>query len=194
MVIVMKKLVYGVGVNDSTEYTYSIINGEKVRCKVYKSWTSMLERCYSRKFHEKSPTYIGCIHCDEWKMFSNFKGWIESQDWQGKQLDKDLLITGNKVYSPDKCLLVTPMVNSFITDCGSARGLYPLGVNVCKKTSAFEARCRNPFTNKKEYLGRFSDQNEAHLVWKKRKHELACRLAEIQTDERVAKALCARYA
>lgn len=196
MVIIMarnKGFVRGFGVNDSGYVVHSADGELQIFCPFYVKWSKMLERCYCEKYKIKHKTYTECIVCDEWLVFSNFKRWIDSQDWEGNQLDKDLIFIGNKIYSPETCVFVTPLVNTFVTDCGSARGEMPIGVNRCNKTSKFEARCRNPFTGKKEYLGRFSDIDSAHLVWKNRKHELACQLADMQTDERVAAALRIRY-
>ena len=62
-----------------------------------------------------------------------------------------------------------------------------------KDKGKFKSQCRNPFTKKGEHLGYFDCEEEAHQVWLKRKLELAHLLAAEQTDERVAKALIARY-
>lgn len=153
----------------------------------------MLERCYSAKCKKSHPTYAGCTVSDEWHTFSNFKAWMEKQDFEGKQLDKDLLFEGGKVYSAETCVFVTGVVNSFTTDSGAARGEWLLGVDWDKQEEKFRAHCRNPFTKKKEYLGRFTCEQEAHEAWLKRKLELAHELAAIQTDPRVAKALIDRY-
>ena len=153
----------------------------------------MLERCFCRKFKERKPTYIGCYVCDDWLVFSNFRSWMEQQDWQGKHLDKDILVVGNKVYSPDTCVFIDAKVNTFPEDHGSARGDYPLGVCLVKTNGNFRAKCRNPFTKKTEHLGYFNCPEKAHLAWKKRKHELACMLADDQPDLRVANALRTRY-
>jgi hypothetical protein len=120
---------------------------------------------------------------------------MEQQDWENKELDKDLLKVGNKEYNPENCVFVTKIVNTFLIDCGKARGEFPLGVTFNKKDMKFRASCRNPFTGKQEYLGSFDDPIKAHLVWKKRKHELAYQLADSEyvTDERVAQALRTRY-
>ena len=140
-----------------------------------------------------NPTYTGCSVCDEWLTFSNFKRWMEKQDWQGKCLDKDLLIPGNKVYSPDNCALVDAATNLFIGDNAASRGDFPIGVIFDKPTGRFLSRCRNPFTKKFENLGRFFTPEEANLAWRKRKHQLAVQLADLQADERVSKALKTRY-
>lgn len=188
-----KKLVYGVGINNADYEVYQSVNGKLVKCPYYATWKDMLKRCYSAKHLTKYQTYIGCSVTPEWLTFSKFKSWMENQDWQGKCLDKDLLIKGNKVYSPDTCVFVDRMTNGFITDSGAARGGWPLGVNFHKTNGKFRAQCCNPATKKQEFLGYFTCENQAHQAWRKRKHELALQLAELQPDERVAAALRARY-
>jgi hypothetical protein len=196
------KLVYGVGINDADyevyEYEYVIVDGMKKQkmvwcCPYYRTWKDMLQRCYSDKYQERRPTYKGCSVSEEWLTFSVFKSWMEEQDWEGKQLDKDLLFEGNKVYSKETCVFVTQKVNSFTLDCGASKGEWLIGVFWNKKNGKFMSRCCNPLTKKREYLGLFLDELEAHNAWLKRKLEIAHQLAAIQDDERVAKALIARY-
>lgn len=197
------KLVYGVGINDANyvvvKYeTISYVEGKRKRkliwiCPYYRAWGNMLKRCYSTKYQDKKPTYKDCSVSEWWLRFSNFKSWMECQDWEGKQLDKDLLFEGNKVYSVDTCVFVTPLVNSFTTDRSNSRGEWLIGVYWNKEKNKFMSSCRNPFTKKGENLGYFTCEREAHKAWLKRKLELACELAAIQTDERIAKALIERY-
>ena len=194
------KLVFGVGINDAdyNVYRYDYLNGKRIRvwvCPFYQTWKSMLKRCYSEKYHQEYPTYKGCSVCDEWLIFSNFKRWMEQQDWEGKQLDKDLLIEGNKIYSPDTCIFVDHKINSFVIDRNNDRGQYMIGVHWDKRANKFQSRCRNPFTDKQEYLGSFINELEAHLAWKARKHELACQLADSEyvTGERIANVLRNKY-
>lgn len=198
-----KKLVYGVGINDADyvvekKETIGYVNGKQKQkrvwvCPYYQTWKNALVRCYSEKFQEKNPTYKCCAVSDEWLTFSNFKAWMEMQDWEGKQLDKDLLFEGNKIYSVETCVFVTQMVNLFTIDSGAARGEWLIGVSWNKEKEKFQASCRNPFTKKTEFLGLFTTEQEAHNAWAKRKLELAHGLASIQTDPRVAKALIDRY-
>lgn len=202
MVATNKRPVYGVGINDSetTIAKYKTIfleNGTKAKravwfCPFHKKWQAMLERCYSPRWHKKQPTYVGCTVCEEWKYFSNFRSWMETQDWEGKQLDKDILIEGNKVYSPETCVFVDQKVNKFLTERGNDRGRYMLGVHI-KPSGLYFACCNSVVTNKQVYLGAYQTEKEAHLVWLEYKLSQAIILAEEQTDERVSKALINRY-
>lgn len=203
MKIKNKKLVQGVGMNDANYAvqrfeTIGYIDGKQKQklvwfCPYYKVWKSMIERCYSAKYQERQPTYVGCSVSDEWLTFSNFKSWMEKQDWEGKQLDKDLLFEGNKLYNPETCVFVSPMVNTFTLDSGAVRGKWLIGVYWNKGANKFQSNCSNPFTKKLEYLGYFSCEQEAHEEWLKRKLELAHLLAAEQTNPIVAKALIDRY-
>ena len=194
------KKLCGVGVNDAD---YNVVEHATVggkskivwKCPFYRTWTDMLKRCYYSKLQSKNPTYIGCSVCEEWLTFSRFKTWMEEQDWQDKQLDKDLLKEGNKVYCPEYCLFVDGKINKFVTDSGAARGEYMIGVYWHKRHGKFVSQCNNPFIGKQEHLGYFTNELEAHLTWKKRKHELACLLAdsELVSDPRLTEALKTRY-
>lgn len=198
-----KKLVYGVGNNDADyvvqiKETIGYRDGKQIcklvwDCPYYRTWVSMLSRCYSAKAQERRANYKGCTVSAEWLTFSVFKSWMERQDWEGNQLDKDLLFEGNKIYSSTTCVFVTQLVNSFTIDSGATRGEWLIGVYWDKGTNKFKSQCNNPFTKKRETLGRFICEAEAHQAWLKRKIELANELAAIQTDQRVAKALILKY-
>jgi hypothetical protein len=75
---------------------------------------------------------------------------MSKQGWQGNQLDKDIVINGNKVYQPSSCVFVSALVNSILTDAGSIRGLYKIGVIYHKRTG-FQARMS--VNGKQQYLG-----------------------------------------
>ena len=198
-----KELIYGVGFNDAGYVvqkleTIGYVNGRRRRklvwiCPFYQVWRDMIQRCYSAKCQERNPTYKSCTVSGDWLTFSNFKSWMMTQDWEGLQLDKDLLIENNKIYSADNCVFVSPMVNTFINDQRPSRGEWMTGVCWHKPAEKFQSNCRNPFSGKQEHLGLFTTELEAHEAWLKRKLELAHELAAIQTDPRVAKALVERY-
>ena len=124
------KLVYGVGINDVDYPVIKKENGKNVwMCPYYRTWTGMLQRAYSDKLKQKRPTYEDVTVCEEWGSFMRFREWMETQDWKGKHLDKDILFQGNKVYSPDTCVFVDGVVNNFILDSAASRGEWPLGVS-----------------------------------------------------------------
>lgn len=172
-------------------------DGRRIRvrvweCPFYKTWYGMLNRCYGKNYQKARPTYKDCTVCEEWLIFSNFKAWMESQDWKDKELDKDLLVKGNKVYSPDTCVFVTSYVNSFIPEHQNNRGQYPIGVCWSKQNKKYKAGIGNRMGSNIT-LGYFSTPEEAHAAWLTAKLEQAKILAAEQTDPRVAKALVERY-
>lgn len=201
-----KKLVYGVGINDAEyptrirepDYSAKTASGRyKERlvwhCPFYRTWTNMLKRCYSDRYQDKKPTYKGCTVSEEWKLFSNFRKWMVEQEWEGMQLDKDILVIGNKVYSAETCVFVTSLVNAFLTERGNDRGEWPIGVHWQTDVGKFKAYCNNPFTGKQEYLGYFSCPQQAHKAWLAKKLEHAYAIAAIQTNPLVAAVLIERY-
>ena len=199
----MNKLVWGVGVND-LGYRVHVREelpkngGKRIRksvfkCKYYAAWKEMVRRCYSKKFLESRPSYIGTSVCSEWLYAAAFKKWMEQQDWHGKCLDKDIIVPGSKLYSPDTCAFVLNATNLFVTANDASRGDYPVGVDLYKPTGKYRAKCGNHFTGKQEYLGLFSTPEEAHESWRKRKHELAQLVAATESDPRVVEALKKRY-
>jgi hypothetical protein len=205
----MNRLICGIGVNDAGyKTTKKVQTGRYTKagrkeyeitweCPYYIRWKSMVTRCYSPRVIEKRPTYSLCEVCEDWLTFSNFRKWMVTQDWKGKQLDKDLLFQGNKTYSPSTCVFVSRKVNTFLIEANRSRGKYFIGVSLGVKCNRYLAYCSNPFTSTgiSEYKGSFSYETEAHLAWKKQKHKHASQLAnsEYVTDERVAEALRKRY-
>jgi len=75
-----RKLIWGVGINDSEYPISTYIDGKQVKDIYYNTWKDMLKRGYSPKFQEKYPTYIGTTICSEWYTFSSFKRWMMEQD------------------------------------------------------------------------------------------------------------------
>ena len=199
----MNKLIYGVGVNDLGYATQAYEDvtkdgGKRIRktvfrCKYYEAWTGMLRRCYSKKYLESYPTYIGTSVCNKWLYATAFKKWMEQQDWRDKCLDKDIILPKSKLYSPDTCAFVLAATNTFVIARDACRGEYPIGVDLLKRTGKYHARCQNPFIGEQEHLGYFLTPEEAHEAWRKRKHELAQLVAVKESDPRVVEALKKRY-
>lgn len=161
-----KSLVEGVGINDCIDV--------RRRSEVYKHWRSMLVRCYSERHHKQFPIYADCNVCTEWHHLSNFKKWFDENYIEGYALDKDILIKGNKVYSPDTCCFVPQEINNLLIKSDKARGNLPLGVS--KRGNKFYSSVS--VNRKRVHLGVFNTPEEAFLAYKKAKEHNVKVLAE----------------
>lgn len=155
---ISNKLVYGKGVKCDG---VARINGKLT--KVYTAWMNMLKRCYSPNWLSRYPTYIGCSVCSDWLFFPTFNAWFDSHYVEGYHLDKDLLVSGNKVYSPETCIFVPLPINTLFNDHGRARGEYPIGVYFDKQCGKFKAQLSAD--GKVKHLGYFDTANEAHRAY-----------------------------
>lgn len=98
----------------------------------YVKWYSMLYRCYNLSCQEKNPTYVGCSVHPLWHGAESFLGWYDSYpykeaDWH---LDKDILISGNKVYGPETCCIVPREINNFFKKRHRDTSEVALGVGI----------------------------------------------------------------
>lgn len=172
-----KKGVCGIGVNDAN---YTITKSVTIkdilynRCPYYDVWCSMIHRCYGDHKRKSMLRYKDCYVCDEWLYFSNFKSWMEKQDWEGKVLDKDLIILNNKIYSPESSVFVSRKINQFLVMSDKTRGNHPVGVSTSDKKDKLRAYINKG--NKYIHLGYFVDVMDAHQAWQRAKilqcHEL----------------------
>ena len=148
--------------------------------KVYKTWKNMLERCYDEKFQNKNPTYKNCTVYEEWHNFQNFAKWYENNYYeinnQKMCLDKDILIKGNKIYSPETCLFVPSNINNLFVKNNAKRGDLPIGVYYYKRNGKFKAQCSDG--NKYINLGNYNTPQEAFQVYKKFKENLIKQVAD----------------
>ncbi len=165
----MRRLIYGVGVNDADYMVQPIVNGKQVRCPYYRAWTGMLRRVYSNKFHAIQPTYEDTTVCSEWHSFMTFRAWMMKQDWENKQLDKDILHPNNKHYSPENCCFVSSALNKLLTDAAAGRGQYKIGVSFYKQRKKF-CPCISIY-GKTAHLGCYLTEEEAHAVYKEAKRK-----------------------
>ena len=153
-----KKLVYGVGINDADYAISSLADGKRVLCPYYSKWRGILMRCYSEDSRKRQPTYADCTIAVEWIVFSVFKAWMEKQEWEGKELDKDIIDPHNKQYGPSSCAFVTSALNQLVTHSRFKEGrTLPTGVWEIprKKVSScrFKASASGGVTGKTVTLG-----------------------------------------
>lgn len=154
----------------------------KTNSNIYNTWNNMLKRCYDKKYQKKQPTYIGCSACEEWHNFQNFAKWYEENyydiDDEIMCLDKDILIKGNKIYSPETCVFVPKIINSLFTKRQNKRGLLPIGVTYYKNNKKYRAQCCHLEKGKDRYLGLYNTPEEAFEVYKKEKERYIKQVAD----------------
>ena len=159
--------VFGIG---TVGTKYPISEGD-VLTKEYMLWYNMLRRCYSDNSKKKNPTYEGCEVSNKFKSYEYFYEWCHNQigfGVDGFELDKDLLVKGNKVYSEDSCIFIPKNINLLLTKCEASRGKHLIGVSWSNTNNAFVAMVRKN-KGKSEYLGYFKTELEAFNAYKKAK-------------------------
>ena len=167
------KILYGVGYIGDGKYSY------KSNKKMYSTWNGIFIRCYDENFQKKRPTYIGCTICEEWHNYQNFAKWYEENFYQieGKtmHLDKDLLIKGNRTYSPDTCVFLPTEINNLFNyksqtnkrkNNGEMVGAYKIH-NKYKSFCGITIIENGIEVHKRRYLGIYNTQLEASTVYKK---------------------------
>ena len=156
--------VYGVGILGA-KYPSKV---NDVLTKEYVLWKGMLKRCYSDVYKKRYPTYEGCRVSENFKSYEYFYEWCHKQIGfgnEGWQLDKDLLVKGNKVYSEDTCVFIPQEVNSLLVKNTASRGEHLIGVYWSKTHKAFVARV-NKNKGSPEWLGSFNTELEAFNAYK----------------------------
>lgn len=135
----------------------------------YSLWRGMLSRCFCQKFKLRQSTYRGVTCCEDWLSFANFMAWVNAEVGysgkpEGMELDKDLIIRGNKAYSPETCSFVPKSINLLLCGSGATRGEWPIGVCLNKRRSMFEAKMNN--NGRKIFLGYYDTPGDAFQAYK----------------------------
>lgn len=150
----------------------------------YKTWTCMIRRCYDNSSSYNIPTYNDCTVCSEWHNFQNFAQWYDNNyyeiDNDKMQLDKDIIIKNNKIYSPDTCCFVNNIINSMLTNKKRFRNGI---IGSYKRNGKYEVSCENTLLKKRQYLGRFSTEDEAFNAYKNYKEENIKAVADYYKDK-----------
>ena len=173
--------VYGVGIS-GTKYPPTV-NGRNT--KEYALWYSMLKRCYSDTYKKQRPAYIGCQVSENFKSYEYFYEWCNKQIGFGNdgfELDKDLLIKGDKVYSETTCVFLPQEINTLLVKREALRGEHLIGVSWSKTNKAFKATVRKN-KGKQEFLGYFNTEIEAFNAYKKAKEAFVKEQAEKWKDK-----------
>ena len=186
------------GANNTEKYK-SVVDGKVT--KEYRSWKNLKTRITNEKQLEKYPNYKNCSICDDWLIFDNFAKWHKENyyeiDNEVMCLDKDILIKGNKVYSPETCIYVPNSINVLFTKSNKMRGDFPIGVYYEKDSKKFKSQLsyqeyRNS-KKKRKNLGRFDTYEEAFNKYKIEKEKYIKIVADRYKNEIPLKLYNAMY-
>lgn len=171
----MCRSIYGIGYPGDGEFK-TRTNGELNRD--YSVWRGIFDRCYMEPRPLKFASYSECTVHPEWHNMQNFCNWYRDNYIEDYELDKDIISQGNKVYGPDTCIFVHPLVNSFFSNSRVSRGDSLIGSSFNHTLGKYESYCSDTFTGKKVNLGLFDSQVDANKEWVKYKKRLCKKLID----------------
>ena len=154
-----------------------ILYNDKIDKKSYHVWSAMIRRCYENK----NIAYKDWIVCDEWLCYANFKNWFDENyyeiDNEKIELDKDILVKGNKVYSPNTCVFVPSYVNCVILLNKKQRGKLPVGICYIEKYKKYSVSVS--INKKRQFIGNYNDISTAFQAYKQAKENEIKRVADL---------------
>ena len=112
--------------------------------------------------------------------FQNFAKWAEENFIEGYELDKDLLVPGNKKYSPETCVYIPQRLNSFLTNIKSDNTSGYVGVS--KKSDRTKWAANIKIEGKTTHLGMFTTAEEASIAYQEARVIESNKLKELYKD------------
>lgn len=146
----------------------------------YQNWTCMIRRCYDEKLKERYSAYYGdCIVCEEWHNFQNFARWWNENIYrvgtERMHLDKDILFDGNRMYSPNTCVISPQRINMLFMKKPNKYNL-PNGIKPSSK-----GRYESKYNGK--HLGVFDSIEDAVMAHDIAKSEALIQIANEYKDK-----------
>ena len=150
-------------------------------CRMYHN---MYDRCYSPAYHERSPQYKDCEICPEWlDDKQSFYDWVTENFYtvgdEQIDLDKDILVKGNKIYSPDTCIFAPHSINTYFENL-TREPVYLQKLNKYRMDIWIEDR--------NVRLGYFDSEEEAKKMYIRHKEAAILAKADLLQD-RIPRAL-----
>ena len=193
----LRKVIYGVGIND-------VMIPYFTQTRTWKTWNGIIRRTDKRDPNLTNyESYKDCTLDPIWYKLSAFKEWIEQwDDFENKEVDKDILIPGNLHYGPDTCLMVRPIVNSWFKPKDESKSDLPRGV--CWNSGWKKGKSPKPYraqinplqvidgevkVGKRTALGHFLTAKDASDAFQKARKESLQILIDTETDIKVRDAI-----
>ena len=148
-------------------------------------FSNMIGRCFLESELKKAPRYRECSIVEDWLNFQKFAEWYYTQTGAGDKdyhLDKDILVKGCKVYSPETCCLVPQEINKLFTKREAKRGEYPIGVSEFSE-GVYRASMSNKIISDRSWQGPLrSTVEQAFQDYKHKKEATIKEVAELYKD------------
>lgn len=157
---------FGVGYLGVGEHKTSISGKQN---PVHQVWSNMVARCFSDK---RKYYYKDCTLHTEWLDFQVFAEWYELQIGcdSGYELDKDLMYSGNKHYSPKTCCLLPRDINQALSIFYKKDSYLKAGVSVRKSgtyrykiSKGGKAKFSKPYKTEMEAFHEYVKEKEIHI-------------------------------
>ena len=134
--------------------------------KKYDCWIRMVSRCYDDKLKETRLDYLKNSMCEEWLNFQNFGDLYDDNyytiEGETMNLDKDILVKGNSLYSPSTCCFVPNKINNAFKGHTTKNKTLPVGVRYDKKKNNYFSFTMDYEKNYQRVYGHFTTPEEAH--------------------------------
>ena len=182
---------YGVGYIGIGKFIGGSYSKENI---IYDYWDGILRRCYSERIKKLRNSYSDCLVDEYWHNLQNFGEWFE-KNYNPKYmkswcLDKDILVKGNRIYSPETCCFVPNEINVIFTNGYIRRGEYPKGVSYKPKINKYIAQYQKDGVV--THIGTLKTVDEAFQAYKEVKEKYIKEKADKwkdQIDPRVYEAM-----
>lgn len=166
--------IYGVGFVGVGKYP------AKIKANHY--WSKMMQRAYCPVYKKEHPTYESVTVDRNWLNYQIFAEWCTKRKQYGNlgyNLDKDIIIRGNKVYAEDRCALVPQRVNKLLITKTHVNSDTPLGVKRIRdkfnRVIGYTATCHD--NGKELYFGYYPNPIDAFYAYKEGKETLIKKVA-----------------
>ena len=146
----------------------------------YVRWTKMFGRCYSKNELKVHPTYTGCTVSKEWHNFQNFAEWFYRyypKDGKKYDLDKDIKVIGNKIYSKDTCIFVPHKINTFVANRHSNNTSGYTGVSWDKSKKKWKSAIS--IDGKSNLIGYYNKRDDASMSYIKKRDDISKRIRRL---------------
>jgi len=134
----------------------------------YGVWHDMIERCYNEKTRHAHMAYKDCSVCDGWLNYQTFCKWYYENYYstgdERMHLDKDILVKGNRVYSPETCIFVPQRINMLFMHPSNKSGL-PNGITKPSKgyRTLYNGKLLGTYITIEEALKHYMVEKRLHI-------------------------------